>query len=74
MATTKKATSKKTKATTKKQIASNKAAKKNGPCARVWEIADSMADAPRGEVVDACISKGINPSTARTQYQRWFAA
>ena len=73
MATTKKTASKKAKATTKKAT-SKKAATTSGPCAQVWKIADSMADAPRGEVVDACIAKGINPSTARTQYQRWFTA
>jgi len=41
------------------------------PVRRVWEIADSMPDAKRKDVVDACIAQGINFFTARTQYQKW---
>ena len=45
-----------------------------GPVARVWEIASSMPDAARKDVVAACLAKGINVHTARTQYQRWRQA
>ncbi len=41
------------------------------PVRRVWEIADSMPDAKRKDVVDACVAQGINFFTARTQYQKW---
>ena len=45
-----------------------------GPVAKVWEIASSMPNAARKEVVEACVKKGINVHTARTQYQRWRQA
>ena len=55
-------------------------AKKVGACAQVWEIAESahkaaseIGDKPRrSDIIRACINKGINPSTAKTQYQIWF--
>ena len=47
---------------------------KAGPVERVWEIASSMPDAARKDVVAACVAKGINVHTARTQYQRWRQA
>ena len=51
-----------------------------GVCAQVWLIAESahkaaseIGDKPRrSDIIRACINKGINPSTAKTQYQIWF--
>ena len=45
-----------------------------GATKRVWEIADSMPEAKRGEVIDACTAAGIAMGTARTQYQKWKTA
>ncbi len=45
-----------------------------GPTKRVWSIADGMPGAKRQDVVQACIEAGIATGTARTQYQKWFAA
>ena len=45
-----------------------------GATKRVWEIADSMPDAKRGEVIEACMAAGIAMGTARTQYQKWKTA
>lgn len=39
---------------------------------QVWDIADSMKKATRAEVLAECEKKGINKSTASTQYQRWL--
>lgn len=47
---------------------------RNGACKRVWDMADSMPDAKRSEVVSACVEAGINLGTAKTQYQAWFAS
>lgn len=48
------------------------------PCAMVHDIASGMfAENPqvtRKEVVEACRRRGIAYGTARTQYQKWFAA
>lgn len=46
---------------------------------RVWEIADSLWPAgstmpDRKAVIAACEAKGINPSTASTQYGKWKAS
>lgn len=74
---TKKAAAKKTAA--KKPAAKKTVAKKatgpraGGACAKVWEIADRMKDAPRADVVAACVKAGINVNTAK-QYQRWSKA
>ena len=43
---------------------------------QVWAIADKQssklkAPAGRKAVIDAAVAKGINPSTAATQYGRW---
>ena len=51
-----------------------------GACAQVWLIAESAHKAAseigtkprRSDIIRACINKGINPSTAKTQYQIWF--
>lgn len=39
----------------------------------VWTLADAMSKTgnTRAEVVAACVTQGINPATAKTQYQRW---
>lgn len=47
---------------------------RNGACRKVWDIADSMKNAKRSEVVTACVEAGINLGTAKTQYQSWFAS
>lgn len=47
---------------------------RNGNCAKVWEIADSMPDAKRKEVVNACVEAGIPLGTSKTQYQHWFVS
>lgn len=44
------------------------------PVAKVWEIASSMKDASRKDVVTACVLAGVATSTANTQYQAWFKA
>lgn len=41
------------------------------PVKRVWEIADSMPDARRKDVIAACVDQGVAFYTARTQYQKW---
>lgn len=49
----------------------------DSPCAFVHETAAKMHKAnpnvKRREVISACIAAGVNRSTARTQYQIWFA-
>lgn len=42
------------------------------PSKLVWEIAETMPGASRQDVVAACIEKGVNKSTAQTQYYRWL--
>lgn len=44
------------------------------PVKIVWATADAMADAPRAEVIAACIEKGVNKATAQTQYYKWAKA
>ena len=44
------------------------------PTKLVWQIADSMPGADRKDVIAACIEKGVNKSTAGTQYYRWAKA
>lgn len=44
------------------------------PTKLVWEVADSMPGASRNDVVDACVKRGVNKSTASTQYYRWQKA
>lgn len=59
-----------------KRVIKNGPSKTTGACATVWNICemDTMKNATRKEVVDACIKVGVNPATARTQYQAWFTA
>ena len=42
-------------------------------CRQIWDIADSMKDAKRKDVVDACVDQGLALGTSKTQYQKWFA-
>jgi len=44
------------------------------PTKLVWEIADSMPGASRNDVVEACVKRGVNKSTAGTQFYRWQKA
>lgn len=44
------------------------------PTKLVWQIADSMPDADRKAVVEACVAAGVNKATASTQYYRWQKA
>lgn len=50
------------------------ASKIDAPCKRVWELAASMPDSSRKDVIAACVEQGIATATARTQYQRWYRA
>ncbi|MGE4486329.1 MAG: hypothetical protein AB7C95_00715 [Synergistaceae bacterium] len=43
-----------------------------GACALVHQIANSMPNARRKDVIAACVAQGIATNTARTQYQRWY--
>jgi hypothetical protein len=45
-----------------------------GATAKVWEIANSLPGADRKAIMAACISAGINPATAGTQYSKWRKA
>ena len=38
---------------------------------KVWNIADSMPDASRKEVIEVCTQQQLNWHTASTQYNRW---
>ncbi len=40
---------------------------------RIWQLAESMEDSPRKDVLAACEAEGINGATASTQYGRWLA-
>lgn len=44
------------------------------PVKIVWATADAMPGATRQEVVAACVAKGVNSSTASTQFYRWQKA
>lgn len=52
--------------------------KSGDKCLHVWEIAEAMHRADpncrRRDVHAECVRQGINPSTARTQYQRWWSS
>lgn len=43
-----------------------------GPVALARRVCNSMRGNPRKEVIAECVKQGINPNTARTQYQRWY--
>lgn len=56
------------------EVKAVKAPKPGTVSAKVWEIASANADKARKEVIALCIEAGVNPATAKTQYQRWFSA
>ena len=45
-----------------------------GACGLVWDIASSMPDAKRKDVIAECTKQGVAFYTARTQYQLWKQA
>ena len=62
---------------TKKKTPAKKAKAKGngklGPVAQVWAIAEKLGPkAERKDVLAACAKAGINPNTAKTQFQRWL--
>tara|TARA_Y100001951_G_scaffold100285_1_gene103487 strand:+ start:167 stop:604 length:438 start_codon:yes stop_codon:yes gene_type:complete len=48
--------------------------RQKGSVAKVWEICEANKDLGRKDVINICVSSGINFYTARTQYQAWFKA
>jgi len=61
-------------ASSNKKAAPKRKKQSKGAVAAVWAIADKMPNAERKDVIAACVKKGINVHTARTQYQRWLHA
>lgn len=61
----------KTKAAKKSAGKKSGAKRKSGAVAKVWEIAGKIGK-DRAKVLEACAAAGINPNTAKTQYQRWL--
>lgn len=55
-------------------VPSGKAPKAGTATGKVWEIATANSSLARKDVVALCVEAGINPATARTQYQRWSKA
>lgn len=47
----------------------------NTDCGTIWKVCDQLnntkAGAVLGKVVDRCVKKGINETTARVQFYRW---
>jgi hypothetical protein len=51
------------------------APKGEGKCARLhamWQEAGEGKLLPRAFAIELAVADGVNPSTARTQYQIWF--
>ena len=44
------------------------------PCRVVWDIAESMPDSKRKDVLAECVKQGVAFYTARTQYQKYREA
>ncbi len=44
----------------------------SGAVAKAWAIFNKHPKAERKDVLAACAKAGINPNTAKTQYQRWL--
>lgn len=44
------------------------------PTKLVWEVADSMPNASRADIIAACVAKGVNAATASTQFSKWRKA
>lgn len=49
-------------------------APKKGVCKQVWDIASAFPMLNRSEIIEICQEKGINKSTASTQYSKWKKA
>jgi len=50
-------------------------AKPEGKCAKLhamWQKTGGGALLPRAFAIELAVAEGVNPSTARTQYQIWF--
>ena len=45
-----------------------------GAVSKAWAIFNKNPKAERHEVLATCEKAGINPNTAKTQYQRWLHA
>lgn len=60
--------------TAKRKIERKDHSSVKSPCTLVWSIAEEMPDAPRKDVIAACVEKGVAYNTARTQYQQWRTA
>jgi len=57
--------------------AANRKPKKNGAVAQVWELADNLqakGETTRANLLAAAEAAGINPNTAKTQWQAWRKA
>lgn len=49
--------------------------KREGKCSKLhamWEAAGDGELLPRAFAIELAVAEGVNPSTARTQYQVWF--
>lgn len=44
----------------------------SGAVEKVWGIFNRRPKAPRKEQLEAATTAGVNPNTAKTQYQRWL--
>lgn len=49
-----------------------RAKRSSGAVAKVWGIFNRRPRAQRKEQLEAAAKAGINPNTAKTQYQRWL--
>ena len=54
-----------------KDCPAQKRPKEGTVCDTIWVMCSLMKDKSRAEVVEACVTQGINKATASTQYQRW---
>lgn len=48
--------------------------RQKGSVKLVWDVCEANKDLSRKDVINICVSMGINFYTARTQYQAWFKA
>ena len=46
----------------------------SGAVAKAWSIFNKHPKAERAELLALCDKAGLNPHTAKTQYQRWVHA
>lgn len=59
---------------TYKQLARYGKSSIESPCEFVHQFCNEHAELTRKQAIAALMERGINYSTARTQYQKWFAA